>query len=197
MEEGADIVTRMDAAEIGPLIERIREGDREAFMAIVRLYQQKVFVMAYSILRDKEDALDVVQETFLRIYQKIGQYKPDRPFQGWLIQIAKNLSIDHYRKNRRKRLEFETSRPLDEIPVAIEDRASDSGASDLRCAFSRCVNKLAERQRMVFVMRHYNELPFQEISEAMDISVGTAKSLHFKAVRNLRKWLVPHLGTPS
>jgi len=194
MADQAGIGTTAAAPGIPSLVERVREGDREAFMAIVRLYQQKVFVMAYSILRDREDALDVVQETFLRLYKKIGQYEPGRPFQAWLIQIAKNLSIDHYRQNRRKRQDLETSRPLDEIPVAVEDTTSDSEASDLRRAFARCVDKLAERQRMVFVMRHYNELAFNEISEAMDISVGTAKSLHFKAVRNLRKWLVPHLG---
>ena len=194
MDVRAVIEDAPDAAGVPALVERIREGDREAFMTIVRLYQQKVFVMAYSILRDKEDALDVVQETFLRLYRKIGQYKPGNPFQGWLIQIAKNLSIDHYRKNRRKHMEFETSKPLDEIPAAVEDKAADSGSSDLRSALTRCVDRLAERQKMVFVMRHYNELPFNEISEAMSISVGTAKSLHFKAVRNLRKWLIPHLG---
>jgi RNA polymerase sigma-70 factor (ECF subfamily) len=185
---------RADPAEIASLLERIQEGDREAFMTIIRLYQQKVFVMAYSILRNREDALDAVQETFLRLYQKAGLYKPGNSFQGWLLQMAKNISIDSYRKHQKKRQEWETSKPLEEIPVASADRASDSAASDLRSAFSRGVEKLAERQKMVFVMRHYNELQFNEISEALRISVGTAKSLHFKAVRNLRKWLAPELG---
>jgi RNA polymerase sigma-70 factor (ECF subfamily) len=184
----------MDPHEIPSLLERIQKGDREAFITIVRLYQRKVFMMAYSILRNKEDALDVVQETFLRLYQRAGTYKPDSRFQAWLIEIAKNLSIDYYRKHRQKRQEWETSRPLDEIPIAVEDRSSDSHDSDLRSAFSRCVEKLAAKQKMVFVMRHYNELQFNEISDALRISVGTAKSLHFKAVRNLRKWLTPHLG---
>jgi RNA polymerase sigma-70 factor (ECF subfamily) len=183
-----------EAAEIASLLERIQAGDREAFMTVIRLYQQKVFVMAYSILRDREDALDAVQETFLKLYQKAGLYKPGNSFQGWLLQMAKNVSIDSYRKNRKKRREWETTTPLDEIPVATEDRAGDSAYSDLRVAFSRSVETLAERQRMVFVMRHYNELPFNEISAAMRISVGTAKSLHFKAVQNLRKRLSPVLG---
>jgi len=187
----------VEAAEIASLLERVRDGDREAFMTVIRLYQQKVFVMAYSILRDREDALDAVQETFLRLYQKAGLYKPGNSFQGWLLQMAKNISIDSYRKHRRKRREWETSKPVEEIPVAVEDRNGDSSASDLRAAFSRSVDKLAERQRMVFVMRHYNELQFNEISEAMQISVGTAKSLHFKAVQNLRKRLAPVLGMPS
>jgi RNA polymerase sigma-70 factor (ECF subfamily) len=183
-----------EAAEIASLLERIQAGDREAFMTVIRLYQQKVFVMAYSILRDREDALDAVQETFLKLYQKAGLYKPGNSFQGWLLQMAKNVSIDSYRKNRKKRREWETTTPLDDIPVATEDRAGDSAHSDLRMAFSRSVETLAERQRMVFVMRHYNELPFNEISATMRISVGTAKSLHFKAVQNLRKRLSPVLG---
>ncbi len=181
-------------AEIAVLLERVQAGDREAFMAVIRLYQRKVFVLAYSILRDREDALDAVQETFLKLYQKAGLYRPGNSFQGWLLQIAKNVSIDSYRRRRRKKQDWETSTPIEEIPIAVEDRAGDSAASDLRRAFARSVETLAERQRMVFVMRHYNELPFSEISEAMRISVGTAKSLHFKAVQNLRKRLAPVLG---
>lgn len=181
-------------AEIAALLERVQAGDREAYMTVIRLYQRKVFVLAYSILRDREDALDAVQETFLRLYQKAGLYKAGNPFQGWLLQIAKNVSIDSYRRRRRKKQDWEVSRPVEEIPIAVEDRNGDSPASDLRMAFARSVETLAERQRMVFVMRHYNELPFNEISEAMRISVGTAKSLHFKAVQNLRKRLAPVLG---
>ncbi|MCX6570112.1 MAG: RNA polymerase sigma factor [Candidatus Aminicenantes bacterium] len=194
MDERRDPGTMAEPTEIASLLERIQDGDREAFMTIIRLYQQKVFVMAYSILRNREDALDAVQETFLRLYQKAGLYKPGNSFQGWLLQMAKNISIDSYRKHQRKRREWETSKPLEEIPIAVEDRASDSAASDLRSTFARSVDKLAKRQKMVFVMRHYNELQFNEISEAMRISVGTAKSLHFKAVQNLRKWLTPDLG---
>jgi RNA polymerase sigma-70 factor (ECF subfamily) len=184
-----------EAVPIASLLERLQAGDREAFMTVIRLYQEKVFILAYSILRDREDALDAVQETFLRLHQKASLYKPGCSFQGWLLQMAKNISIDSYRKHRRKRREWETTTPLDEIPVAaVPDREGDSSASDLRRAFARSVDTLAERQRMVFVMRHYNELKFDEISEAMKISIGTAKSLHFKAVQNLRKRLAPVLG---
>jgi RNA polymerase sigma-70 factor (ECF subfamily) len=192
----SDVPERLEseAAEIAALLDRIQQGDREAFMTIIRRYQQKVYVMAYSILREREDALDAVQETFLRLYQKAGLYRAGSSFQGWLLQIAKNISIDCYRKRRRTKQDHETSKPIEEIPLAVEDRAGDSAAADLRAAFSRSVETLAERQRMVFVLRHYNELPFNEISEAMWISIGTAKSLHFKAVQNLRKRLAPVLG---
>jgi RNA polymerase sigma factor (sigma-70 family) len=135
MDEVKDAQIKNEPAEIASLLERIQDGDREAFMTIIRLYQQKVFVMAYSILRNREDALDAVQETFLRLYQKAGLYKLGNSFQGWLLQMAKNISIDSYRKHQKKRQEWETSKPLEEIPVAAEDRASDSTSSDLRSAF--------------------------------------------------------------
>ncbi len=163
-------------------------------MTLISQFQQKVFVMAYSVLRDKEDALDVVQETFLRLYRKIDTYRPGRNFQGWLLQIAKNLSIDYYRKHKQKKREWESLHNLEDLPLASEDHERTPRSLDLRRAFATYVDKLAERQKMVFVMRHYHELQFKEISEALEISVGTAKSLHFKAVQNLRKWLMPHLG---
>jgi RNA polymerase sigma-70 factor (ECF subfamily) len=188
-------VPEAGAADIAVLLEKIQAGDREAFLTVIRLYQRKVFVLAYSILRDREDALDTVQETFLRLYQKAGLYKPGNSFQGWLLQMAKNISIDHYRKHRKKRLEWESTVPFETLAVAAAPpREGDSAAADLRRAFTRSVETLAERQKMVFVMRHYNELQFNEISEAMKISIGTAKSLHFKAVQNLRKRLAPVLG---
>ena len=183
--------------DIHALVREIQNGNREAFMTIVGAYQQRVFVMAYSMLRNKEDALDVVQETFLRLFQKAKQFKEGCNFQGWLLQIAKNLCVDYYRKNYRKRREFESPKSLDELQVAVEPNPASSSAKELRDVFFRVINKLANRQRMVFVLRHVDELQFNEISETMNISVGTVKSLHFKAVQNLRKWLSPYMGMTS
>src|SRR4030066_635213 len=121
MYEPRDAEVKSEPAEIGALLKRIRDGDREAFMTISRLYQQKVFVMAYSILRDREDALDAVQETFLRLYQKAGLYKPGNSFQGWLLQMAKNISIDTYRKHQIKRREQGTTKPPAYTPTEAAD----------------------------------------------------------------------------
>ncbi len=195
---GTGVVSqKAEPPEISALLARVRQGDREAFMTLVGWYQRKVFVMAYSILRNKEDALDVVQETFLRLYRKIDTFRPGNNFQGWLLQIAKNLSIDYYRKHTVKKREWEDSRAIDDLPLSSGDHEATERSSDLRGILSRCVERLAERQKMVFIMRHYNGLQFNEISETLRISTGTAKSLHFKAVQNLRKWLSPYLGVPS
>ncbi len=176
------------------LLDRASAGDREAFMALVRDNQQKVFGLAYALLRNRDDALDVVQETFLRLHQKMHLFRKDGQFQGWLLQIARNACIDYYRKNVRNRREMESPDVDAERLPAGGTGPSDEERSDLREAFARCVDRLAERQRMVFVLRHYDELPFHEISETMSISVGTAKSLHFKAVRNMKRMLTPFLG---
>ena len=183
--------------DIHALVREIQTGNREAFMTIVGAYQQRVFMMAYSMLRTKEDALDVVQETFLRLFQKAKQFKEGCNFQGWLLRIAKNLCVDYYRKNYRKRREFESSKSLDELQVAAEPAPASSSSGEMRDVFFRGIDKLAGRQRMVFVLRHVDELQFNEISETMNISVGTVKSLHFKAVQNLRKWLSPYMGITS
>ena len=186
-----------DLENIDALVRAARDGDRDAFMTIVATYQKKVFVLAYSILRDREDALDVVQETFLRFYRKAGLFKEGYSFQGWLLRIAKNLCVDHYRKNTRKRRELESSKSLDELHVTAAPDPALAGAGELREVTARCIDRLAGRQRLVFVLRHVDDLQFNEISETMNISLGTVKSLHFKAVRNLRKWLTPYMGTQS
>jgi RNA polymerase sigma-70 factor, ECF subfamily len=191
---------RTNAAEhenIRNLLEKAKGGDRSAFKAIVTLYQQKVFVLAYSILRNREDAMDLVQETFLRLYQKLDAYEKEKNFQAWLLQIAKNLCIDYYRKNYSKRREMESAKGLEELNLAADDGPNNPVSSDLRQIFSRCLEKLSDRQRLIFIMKHYNGLQYQEIAQVLNISVGTVKSLHFKAVRNLRTLLSPQLRMES
>ena len=180
--------------DISTLLKKAGEGDRHAFRDIVSLHQQKVFLLAYSILRNREDALDVVQETFMRLYQKLDTYEKDRNFQAWLLQIAKNLSIDYYRKHYSRRRGMETGKSIEELPLAAEDHASNPESSELRHVISRNLERLGERQRLIFVMKHFNGLEYREIAQVLGISVGTVKSLHFKAVRNLKHWLSPQLG---
>lgn len=180
--------------DITALLEKAGEGDRQAFKDIVRLHQQKVFLLAYSILKNREDALDVVQETFMRLYQKLDAYEKGRNFQAWLLQIAKNLSIDYYRKHHSRRRDMETDQRIEDLPLAAADYGSNPESSELSRVLARNLERLGERQRLIFVMKHFNGLEYREIAQVLGISVGTVKSLHFKAVRNLKNWLSPQLG---
>ncbi|MCX6565909.1 MAG: sigma-70 family RNA polymerase sigma factor [Candidatus Aminicenantes bacterium] len=184
---------RVSPDVIEGLVRGIRSGDREAFVALTRLYQKKVFILAYSFFRNKEDAVDLVQDVFLRIYEKIDSFQEDRNFEAWLIQVAKNLCIDRYRKTRGRR-EMESGVRVDEIPLP-DDRSPDAGrSSDLKAALARSVDRLAERQRTIFLMRHVNQMGNEEIARVLNISTGTVKSLHFKAIRKLRTLMEPHIG---
>ncbi len=189
--ERTPVVPREDTSR---LLERARSGDRQAFKALVITHQQKVYLLAYSLLRNREDATDIVQETFIRLFQKLDTYDPDRNFQGWLLQIAKNLCVDYYRKNYGRRREHETDKRLEDIDPPAPPGDSSPGGYDLRQAFNRALARLGERQRLVFAMKHLNGLDYHEIAEILEISTGTVKSLHFKAVRNLRVFLGPQLG---
>ena len=196
LKESKKLEERNDSLyeEIYALVEKIKEGDREAFMTLTSLYQKKVFLLAYSFFRNREDALDIVQETFLKLYQKISLFRIGENFQNWLLQISKNLCIDRYRKDFGKNKDLQSGIPVEEMNISSHNSPDPYLSSDLKRIFSTCIKKLAERQRMIFVMKHYNQLKYKEIAQILGISLGTVKSLHFKAVQNLRGLVAPYLG---
>jgi RNA polymerase sigma-70 factor (ECF subfamily) len=180
--------------ELAALIDRVKAGDSEAFMTVTHLYQKKIFLLAYSFFNNKDDALDIVQETFLRFFQKAHLFKKGKNFQSWLLQIAKNLCIDHYRKYHSKKHLYDTERDIEDINPGSENSITKNEAAELKDVFSRCLEKLTEKQRMIFVLKHYNQLEYKEIAQVLNIACGTVKSLHFKAVQNLRAFIKPYLG---
>jgi len=179
------------------LVQNVKQGDKEAFMALIRIYERKVFILAYSFFRNKEDALDLVQETFLKLYQKINLFRSGENFEAWLLQISKNLCIDYYRKNYLKRQELRSEKKVEELSLPDEANEDFHQSQEFREILSRCVDKLAEKQRMIFIMRHYNQMKNEEIAQILNISLGTVKSLHFKAIQNLRALLSPYMGMPT
>jgi RNA polymerase sigma-70 factor (ECF subfamily) len=185
---------QFDLLDINELVERVKENDREAFMEVTRMYQRKVFVLAYSYFHNKEDALDIVQETFLRFYQKAHLFKKGRNFQNWLLQITKNICIDYYRKYQSKNNEWSREEFIEYLPLHSSNHDHTHSSSDIKEILSRCLKKLSERQRVIFLMKHYNQLQYNEIAQILNIASGTVKSLHFKAVQNLRTLMGPYLG---
>lgn len=183
-----------DSEDIYVLLEKIKDGDREAFMRVVSLYQKRIFLLAFSFFHNREDALDIVQETFLRLHQKIHSFRRGKSFQNWILQIAKNLCIDYYRKNYSKRKEWGSKISIEEMNLPLDRAHNFYQSYDLKEIVSRCLKKLTEKQRMIFVMKHYNQLKYNEIAQILNISQGTVKSLHFKAIQNLRGLMSPYLG---
>ncbi len=180
--------------EINSLVESAKSGDREAYMVLIRIYQKKIFSLGYSYFHNREDALDIVQETFLRFYQKAHMFKKGKNFQNWLLQLAKNICIDYYRKHLKKDNELRREENIEEKNNASNRTSHNDPSSDFKDIFPRCLEKLSDKQRMIFVMKHYNHLHYSEIAQILNIALGTVKSLHFKAVRNLRTLMSPYIG---
>ena len=192
-----DEVNRTEEDQIYALVQRVRNGERDAFLTLSALYQRKVFTLAYAFFRNREDALDIVQETFLKFYQKAETYQKGKNFQNWLLQIAKNLCIDSYRKNVNKQGRKMDGRDVGELDIQDGRETDHNRSSDLKPILSACVDKLAERQKMVFMMKQYNNLEYKEIAEILNVSTGTVKSLHFKAIQRLRTLASPFLGSQA
>lgn len=198
LRKSAEIQSMLEEREstnedISSLVEKIKQGDRQAFMTVVSLYQKKVFLLAYSFFHNREDAMDIIQETFLRFYQKVHLYEKGKNFKNWLLQIAKNICIDHYRKDHSKRSEWHIDGDIGDMNLPDEDD-KNFRSLDLKDIMKRSLIKLTEKQRMIFIMKQYNQLKYREIAQILGISSGTVKSLHFKAVQNLRVIMAPYIG---
>lgn len=181
-----------DESQLEILVDRVKKGDREAFMKLVACYQQKVFILAYSMVRNREDALDLVQEVFLRLYEKINSYRAGENFQAWLMKIARNLSLDYLRRMKSRKKESLDNLDLDRVDLASAE--ADPSCFQSGEIIQKAVRALPEKQRLVFILHHFEDLKYGEIASQLGIAEGTVKSLHFKAIQNLRKILAPQLG---
>ena len=169
-------------------MEAVARGDGDAFRALVERYQRRVYRLALSYLRRHEDALDVVQETFVRVYRARGSVRPEADPAGFLMRIAANLCIDQHRRRRRL---AEEPLPDPESPRELAALGSDplhlAIEAERERALTRALDSLAPRQRMVFVLRHYQQLSLLDIATALGCSVGTVKSSLHRAVTRLRE----------
>jgi len=178
------------------LIRQVQQGDHDAFTELVALYQRKVFKLAFGFFQDKDDAMEIVQETFLRVYEKIHRFEhsdTDSPtaFKNWVYRIAYRLCVDFYRKFKKKKTD---DRELYEF-YENRDRETTNPESQMdrlhfKHTLRKCVKNLSKRQQMIFMLKQYSDLKHEEISRILNISVGTVKSQYHRAVKNLGKRLL-------
>ncbi len=182
------------------LVLQAQNGSTAAFEQIIVLYQKRIFKMAYGYLKNTEDAKEVVQDTFLRLYKSIGSYREGNRFSSWLFRIAANLCVDHYRKNKlRSQREGDTDNLVgDHYQVSeTEDPEQHMTNETMKAQIHDAVAQLSKQEQKVFMLKHYSHLKYQEIADVMDISVGTVKSTHHRAVTNLKKRILALEGRAS
>jgi RNA polymerase sigma-70 factor, ECF subfamily len=176
-------------ADTDDLMVRVQQGDMSAYQELIRRYQRKVFRVISSYQRNPEDALEVVQDTFLKVYSSRHTWERRRSFSAWLYRIAINASIDRYRRDGK-----EKTTSLDDVsesavsnsflrPRTPLDRLRDS---ERRRALEQAVRSLPARQREVVSLRYFGEMRLEEIAEALECPLGTVKSNLHKAMLTLK-----------
>jgi RNA polymerase sigma-70 factor (ECF subfamily) len=177
------------AASDRDLMARLAAGDREALAPLMERHYRRLYRIALSYLRQPDDALDAVQETFVKAFQNANRWDGSVEAGPWLSRVATNQSIDRWRRNRRRQATF--------TPLAEGDHESslaDGGPDpdrrvlgrELRDRLAVALGTLPERQRAVVVLRHYQEMSLEEIAETLGMRLGTVKSSLHRALGRMR-----------
>lgn len=170
------------------LIDRFRNGDEQSFNLLVHRYKEKVYWIVRRMIPDHDEADDITQNVFIKVYQSLGTFKGDSSFYTWIYRIAVNLSLNEIRRKKLRRTfsideEVHQLRSTD-IPVQ-ERMENDERTQQIRDAIER----LPEKQKKVFLLRYYEELPYEEIAKILDTSVGGLKANYFHAVKKIGEHL--------
>jgi RNA polymerase sigma-70 factor (ECF subfamily) len=193
----------LSAPEERALIERAQGGNREAFEELVHRYDRDVLRIALNILRKPDDARDVYQEAFLKIYKNLPRFRFECSFYTWAYRIVTNVCLDHLRRR--------SSRPEDQAPEYASNLKGDPPTGDffdrqqaseatsdperrlqgieIGRKISSALELLTPRERMVFEMKHYQGLKLRDIGDALGTSEETVKNSLFRATRKLRAQL--------
>lgn len=177
------------------LMSQVQRGDMNAYQELVRLYQRKVFRVISGYHRDREDAMEVLQDTFLKVYTARQTWEKKTSFSAWLYRIAINASIDRFRRADRRK-----TTSLDDI---LEGQARKSGVlenprtpldglrdRERRHLLEEAVRRLPDRQREVVSLRYFADMQLEEIAGVLDCPLGTVKSNLHKAVLALKTMLI-------
>lgn len=174
---------------------QVQRGDMNAYQELVRLYQRKVFRVISGYHRDREDAMEVMQDTFLKVYTARQTWERRTSFSAWLYRIAINASIDRFRRDDKAR-----TSSLEDVVEGQVQKSATSGTPltpmdrlrdrERRHLLEEAVRRLPDRQREVVSLRYFAEMQLEEIAEALNCPLGTVKSNLHKAVFALKSMLM-------
>ena len=178
------------------LIRAAQQGDRAAFEELVRQYDQPVLRLALHLMGSEQEAQDIYQEAFLKVYRNLGSFRFECSFYTWVYRIVSNLCMDHLRRRqvRKEDSGVRVNTEGEEVDL-LEQHADDrAGASpeqelmrrELGKRIARALTKLSPKERMVFEMKHYQGLKLRTIGEALNTTEETAKNTLFRATQKLR-----------
>jgi len=171
---------------------RCRRGEKQAFEIIVKKYMKRAYFIALGLVGQHEDALDLSQEAFIRAYRNIKKFNPEQQFFPWFYQILKNLCFNHLKKIRNHRLaslqqitetELAAQRNDDFDPNLLVER------NEIKDRVWKAIGQLGEKHREIIILRHFQNLSYGEIAEALFCSKGTVMSRLYYARKALKEIL--------
>lgn len=183
------------AVDDASLIRAAQQGDQDAFEKLVRAHDEAVLRLALSLLRSPEDARDVYQEAFLRVYRNLHRFRFDSSFETWLYRIVTNLCLDQLRKRKTRREEPAAPETGNGSRNRLEELCERRPETDpQRRLLSREIHQrlqaaldgLTDRERLVFELRHYHGMRLRAIGEVLGTTEEAAKNCLFRATQKLR-----------
>lgn len=176
------------------LIIEMKHGNKDAFEKIIEKYQNRIFTLCYRYTGNKEDAEDLAQDVFVKLFKKINQYNNKSSFSTWLFQIGNNTCKDFLRKKQKEsQIKIADHIWLDDEEVKperfIEKKTPESQLEDKEkmLVLKETINKLTPEYKMVIIMREFQDLSYEEISHTLNYSVGTIKSRLSRARKALKE----------
>ncbi|TCO10902.1 RNA polymerase sigma factor [Natronoflexus pectinivorans] len=170
------------------IVEKVKQGDKEAYRHLVMRYQQKVFQTCIGFLQNEADAEDLTQEIFIKAYQKIESFRFQSAFSTWLYRISVNTCVNFLRKQKVKRLLFmDSGNQSKELKGVSEPADYSIEREEQRRMLRTALKELTTMQRKVFVLSQYHDLSNKETAEVLEISEKAVESLLFRARMKLQK----------
>jgi len=183
------------------LVRSAKQGDAEALKMLFEANKKKIYALAYQYTKNVEDTEDIFQETFIKAYNSLHTFRiaTDTNFSAWLYRIGINCSIDHIRKSRRRKEFSPEYLDIQDMPDTEDSKGPEQThlQKEIREKTDSVLKVISPRQRMVFILRHYQQLSIKEIAEYLNCTEGSVKKQLFRAVGTFKKQLKPLLAEQS
>ena len=192
----------MGREEDAALVEQCKAGDRKAFQTLVERYQRKVYTIAFGVVRNHDDAMDVTQDAFLKVHRYLPNFKGDSSFYTWLYRIVVNLCIDRKRRaTRAAEVDYDDALEHSSDAAAgptlastyIESPQKALARKELREQMGVALGKLSDSHRKILVLREVEGMSYEDIAETLGVAKGTVMSRLFHARKNFQKALSRYL----
>lgn len=173
------------------LINSFVGGNQNAFNLIVRKYQKKVYWVIRKMVLDHDDADDITQEVFLKLYRSVNEFRGESKFFTYVYKIAINYSLNHLNKTKKT---LNRKVDIDEMNLKSDGKtaADEMESSERTKLLEEAISSLPEQQRAVFNMRYYDNLSYEEISKILNKTTGGLKANYFHAIKKIEKFLLLH-----